>query len=98
MQPALLHQPVMCNPNVRRLHDIAFTLIPVVNASRSFTAERRSTARPKVPSAIDPSLALVVVGLLMVEPKQEAEEEPPLLDDCLEEFLPQLDPLLSPTQ
>jgi hypothetical protein len=34
----------------------------------------------------------------MVEPKQEAEEEPPLLDDSLEEFLPRLDPLPSPTQ
>jgi drug/metabolite transporter (DMT)-like permease len=44
------------------------------------------------------SLALVIVGLLMVEPKQEAEEEPPPLDDSLEEFVPRLDLLPSPTE
>jgi DNA-binding response OmpR family regulator/drug/metabolite transporter (DMT)-like permease len=39
------------------------------------------------------SLALIIVGLIMVEPKQEAEEEPPLLDDALEDLVPHLEPL-----
>ncbi|TPI70007.1 response regulator [Mesorhizobium sp. B3-1-3] len=48
-----------------------------------------------IPALTWVSLALIVVGLLMVEPKQEAEEEPPLLDDGLEEFVlrPDLVPL-----
>ncbi|MFN4140952.1 response regulator [Aestuariivirga sp.] len=33
------------------------------------------------------ALALIVVGLIMVEPKQEAEEEPPMFDDILEDDL-----------
>jgi DNA-binding response OmpR family regulator/drug/metabolite transporter (DMT)-like permease len=37
------------------------------------------------------SLALIIVGLIMVEPKQEAEEEPPLLDDTIEDLVPRLD-------
>lgn len=51
-----------------------------------------------IPAVTWASLALVVVGLLMVEPKQEAEEEPPLLDDSLEEFVPRLDLMPSPTE
>ncbi|WP_051334011.1 response regulator [Mesorhizobium sp. WSM3224] len=50
-----------------------------------------------IPALTWVSLALVVVGLLMVEPKQEAEEEPPLLDDSLEEFVPRLDLVPSAT-
>ncbi|MDX8525781.1 response regulator [Mesorhizobium sp. MSK_1335] len=51
-----------------------------------------------IPALTWVSLALIVVGLLMVEPKQEAEEEPPLLDDELEEFVPRLDLVPSPTE
>ncbi|RWI40568.1 MAG: hypothetical protein EOQ93_32070, partial [Mesorhizobium sp.] len=44
------------------------------------------------------SLALIIVGLIMVEPKQEAEEEPPLLDDTIEDLVPRLDPLPAATK
>ncbi|AZO34722.1 MAG: response regulator [Mesorhizobium sp.] len=44
------------------------------------------------------SLALIIVGLIMVEPKQEAEEEPPLLDDTIEDLVPRLDPLPAATE
>lgn len=39
------------------------------------------------------SLALIIVGLIMVEPKQEAEEEPPLLDDTIEDLVPPIETL-----
>jgi drug/metabolite transporter (DMT)-like permease len=32
------------------------------------------------------ALGLIIVGLIMVEPKQEAEEEPPLLDGAIEDL------------
>lgn len=48
-----------------------------------------------IPALTWVSLVLIVVGPLMVEPKQEAEEESPLLDDSLDEFVPRLDPVLS---
>ncbi|MBZ9986763.1 response regulator [Mesorhizobium sp. BH1-1-5] len=51
-----------------------------------------------IPALTWVSLALIVVGLLMVEPKQEAEEEPPLLDGSLDEFVPRLDLLPSGTE
>jgi DNA-binding response OmpR family regulator/drug/metabolite transporter (DMT)-like permease len=51
-----------------------------------------------IPALTWVSLALIVVGLIMVEPKQEAEEEPPILDDTLDEFVPRLDLLSSPTE
>lgn len=37
-----------------------------------------------VPMLTWAALALVIVGLLMVEPKQEAEAEPPILDDTVD--------------
>ncbi|WP_202295248.1 response regulator [Mesorhizobium sp. 131-2-1] len=51
-----------------------------------------------IPALTWVSLALIVVGLLMVEPKQEAEEEPPPLDEELEEFVPRLGLVPLPTE
>ncbi|TIV76452.1 MAG: hypothetical protein E5V78_29830, partial [Mesorhizobium sp.] len=51
-----------------------------------------------IPALTWVSLALIVVGLLMVEPKQEAEEEPPPLDDATEEIVPKLDLVPLPTE
>ena len=41
-----------------------------------------------IPLWIWAALGLIIVGLIMVEPKQEAEEEPPFLDGAIEDHLP----------